>query len=249
MKLYHELAESYFAIENNHRNIRHDVAFITGLMKGRNAPALLDLGCGTGEHLALLSKEGIRCTGVDISADMIAAARARFPEGIEFIQSDMSGIDYNNAFDMVISLFGSFSYLINDDQIESTLARVRRAMKAGGIGVFEIWNSPPIRKIRQKDIGPVSTTSRDGAVIRRERGFKLRDETSRSVVEVNYRYTIQDGGATKTIRDHHVMRPLSTGEIMGFLAKAGFTMKNIYANFLSAPYEENSNRMVVLFER
>lgn len=249
MKLYHELARSYFAIEKNHRDIRRDAAFITGLLAGNESPSLLDLGCGTGEHLALLSKEGIRCTGVDSSEEMIAAARERSPRGIDFIRSDMTDIAFENAFDMIISLFGSFNYLINDIDIESTLVKVRRAMKAGGTGVFEIWNSPPIRKIREKEIGPVSTTTHDGAVIRRERGFKLRDDAFKSVVEVNYRYTIQDGGAIKTLRDRHIMRPLTAGEAMGFLERAGFTVKNVYANFLSEPYQENSNRMVIVFAR
>lgn len=249
MKLYHELARSYFAIENNNRDIRRDVAFITALLKGKRSPALLDLGCGTGEHLALLSREQIRCTGIDSSEEMIAAARERSPHGIEFIHSDMSDLSYENAFDMIISLFGSFNYLINDADIELTLGKVRKAMKAGGIGVFEIWNSPPLRKIREKEVGPVSTTTYDGTVIRRERGFKLRDDAFKSVVEVNYRYTIQDGSGTKTLRDRHVMRPLTAGELMGFLARTGFTVKNIYANFLSNPYEENSSRMVAVFSR
>ncbi|MBN1496816.1 MAG: class I SAM-dependent methyltransferase [Spirochaetes bacterium] len=249
MKLYHELARSYFAIENNHRDIRRDVSFITALLKGHASPALLDLGCGTGEHLALLSREGIQCTGVDISGDMIAAARERCPHAIEFIQSDMMDIDFDNAFDIIISLFGSFNYLVNDSDIEETLGKVRRSMKARGIGVFEIWNARPIRKIRGKQVGPVSTTSHDGAVIRRERGFRLRDDPLKSVVDVNYRYTIQDGGRTKTLRDRHVMRPLTAGEIMAFLEKTGFTAQNIYANFLAEPYDENSSRMVVVFAR
>ena len=71
-------------------------------------------------------------------------------------------------------------------------------MKAGGIGVFEIWNSPPIRKIQGKGDRPGFNDQRiDGTVIRRERGFKLRDDASKSVVEVNYRYTIQDGSADR----------------------------------------------------
>ncbi len=249
MKLYHELARSYFSIEKNHRDIRRDVAFITALLSGRPSPSLLDLGCGTGEHLSLLSKEGIRCTGIDSSEEMIAAARERSPRGIDFMHADMSDLAFENAFDMVISLFGSFNYLIEDADIESTLFKVKRAMKTGGAGVFEIWNSPPIKKIRKKEIGPVSTTTHDGAVIRRERGFSLRDDAFKSVVEVNYRYTVQDGGSTKTLRDRHVMRAMTAGEIMGFLSRTGFTVKNIYANFLSEPYQENSNRMVVHFTR
>jgi SAM-dependent methyltransferase len=249
MKLYHELAEWYFDIEKKHRDIHQDVAFIVNLLKKKKAPSLLDLGCGSGEHLALLSKAGVRCTGLDASEEMLVIARQRFPDGIEFIHSDMSDNNHENAFDMVISLFGSFNYLIHDAEIESLLVRARNAMKPGGIGVFEIWNSPPIRKIREKEISPVSTTRHGGTVIRRERGFKLRDDAFKSVVEVNYRYTIQDGGGSRTVRDRHVMRSFTTGEIMGFLARAGFTVKNIYANFLSEPYQENSNRMVVLFAR
>jgi SAM-dependent methyltransferase len=204
MKLYHELAESYFAIENNHRDIHHDVSFIAALLRGRKHAMLLDLGCGTGEHLALLAQEGIRCTGIDISEDMVAAARTRFPR-IEFALSDMSDIEYENTFDIVISLFGSFNYLINDADIESMLLKIRKALKVGGLGVLEIWNSPPILKIKEKGIGPVSMTNHSGAMIKRERGFKLRNDPFKTVVEVNYQYTIDGSGGHKTVRDRHIM--------------------------------------------
>jgi SAM-dependent methyltransferase len=247
MKLYHELAESYFAIEKNHRDIRRDVSCITALLRGRKHATLLDLGCGTGEHLALLEREGIRCTGVDISEDMIAVAGKRYPN-IEFVRTDMTDIEYDAAFNIVISLFGSFNYLINDADIESMLMKLRKALKTGGVGVFEIWNSQPILKIKEKGIGPVSMTSHNGELIKRERGFKLRNDPFKTVVEVNYQYTI-DGVGHKSIRDRHIMRTFISDEITRFLAGAGFTVKNIYANFLSEPYDENSSRMVVVFVR
>lgn len=249
MKLYHELAEYYFAIESNHRDIGQDASFITGLLAGRKGAALLDLGCGTGEHLGLLAKAGFRCTGVDVSEEMILTARRRFPEGIEFIRSDMKDISFTNAFDMVICLFGSFNYLIFDAEIVEMLGRIRASMRPGAVGVMEIWNSPPIRKIREKDISPVSVTDAHGTSISRERGFKMRDDTGRTVVEVTYRYTIDEGGAQKTVRDRHVMRTFTPGEISRFLDDAGYTVMNIHANFKPEPYEENSNRMVVVFER
>lgn len=249
MKLYHELAEYYFAIENNHRDITQDASFIAGLLAGRRGASLLDLGCGTGEHLGLLAKAGLRCTGIDVSEEMILTARRRFPEGIDFIRSDMKDISFTGAFDMVICLFGSFNYLIFDAEIDEMLGRIRASMIPGGIGVMEIWNSPPIRKIREKDISPVSVTDVHGASISRERGFKMRDDTGRTVVEVTYRYTIDEAGARKTVRDRHVMRTFTAVEITRFLDHAGFTVKNIYANFKSEPYEENSSRMVVVFEK
>ncbi len=58
MKLYDELAEYYYAIENNHRNIRDDISLILSVMKDHHNPSLLDLGCGTGEHISELSRRG-----------------------------------------------------------------------------------------------------------------------------------------------------------------------------------------------
>ncbi|MBN2160831.1 MAG: class I SAM-dependent methyltransferase [Spirochaetes bacterium] len=249
MKLYHELAPYYFSIENNHRDIVRDVSFIVDLIRGKEHPTLLDLGCGTGEHVSLLSQHGIECTGIDISEEMLATARARFPEGIEFILSDMADIGYEDAFDVVISLFGSFNYLLHDADIHSTLLKIRNALRNDGVGLLEVWNSPPIVKIGEKEVGPVSETSVGDALIARERGFRLRNEAARTVVEVNYRYHITRPDGRKTIRDRHVMRSFTADEITRFLTGAGLTVKKIYANFLSEPYQENSNRMVVLFDR
>ncbi len=249
MKLYHELAECYFAIENNHRDIHYDVAFISGQARAGASPSLLDLGCGTGEHMDLLSKKGLRCTGIDISEDMLAAARKRFPSGIEFVRMDMADIDYSDVFDMVISLFGSFNYLINDSDIVEVLLKVHRALVPGGTGVFEIWNTQPIVKIREKEIDLVSVTDWRGSSITRERGFKLRNDRSKTVVEVNYRYQVSGPEGTKTMRDRHIMRTFTVGEISHFLTRSGFAVRHVYSNFQSHPYDENSNRMVVVFSR
>ncbi len=249
MKLYRDLAEYYFAIENNHRDIAHDVSFIMDLAGGPATPSLLDLGCGTGEHLDRLAKMGVRCTGVDSSEEMLSLARARFPGPITFVRQDMTDIEYECEYDIVISLFGSFNYIIHDADVEAMLTCIRRALKPGGAGILEIWNSPPILKIREKDIGPVSTTICGESKIGRERGFRMRDDAGKTVVEVNYLYRIEGPGGTKTLRDHHLMRTFTPDEIARFVSAAGLTMRNVYANFLSEPYEENSNRMVAVFNR
>ena len=249
MKLYHDLAEYYFAIENHHRDISQDVAFILGLPECCPGAALLDIGCGTGEHLERLAKAGIRCTGIDNSEEMLAVARARFPGAAEFRLLDMTEIEYDGEFDVVISLFGSFNYLIHDADIESTLSRIGRALKPGGRGILEVWNSPPVLKIREKEIGTVSTTLSASSTIGRERGFSIRDDATKTVVEVNYRYRIEGPGGVKTLRDRHLMRAFTPEEIERFLDGAGLAPAEVHANFLAEPYEENSNRMVVVFTK
>jgi trans-aconitate 2-methyltransferase len=59
---------------------------------GDPAPVeIWDLGCGTGEHAALLARRhpGARVHGLDASADMLAQARGR-PEAVEWVQGDVA---------------------------------------------------------------------------------------------------------------------------------------------------------------
>lgn len=46
---------------------------------------VLDIGCGRGEFLALLKTAGISARGIDLNAEMVAAARAR---GLEAVAAD-----------------------------------------------------------------------------------------------------------------------------------------------------------------
>lgn len=53
---------------------------------------VLDGGCGTGRLAIELSRRGVDVVGVDLDADMIAAARAKAPE-IEWHQASLADVD------------------------------------------------------------------------------------------------------------------------------------------------------------
>ena len=184
MKLYHELAEYYFSIESSHRNIKNDISLIRSLIRDRKSPSILDLGCGTGEHLNLLSRYGIKCIGIDNSEDMLKIARKRFRGNIEFIKMDITEFDYYDEFDVIISLFGSINYLIEDSKFHKALWNTWKALKPDGIGLFEIWNSIPIQNIKEKNISPISTTKYNDTFIERERGYHLISNIGKTIAEV-----------------------------------------------------------------
>ncbi|HOO72068.1 MAG TPA: class I SAM-dependent methyltransferase [Spirochaetota bacterium] len=250
MKLYSELAEYYFAIEKHHRNINDDIIFIKSLIGINNSDiSILDIGCGTGEHLGILSKNGARCVGLDISPEMLAIAQNRFPENISFIQSDMRDFDYYEEFDLVLSLFGSMNYMIEDSDLEQVLWNIWRAMKPGGTGIIEIWHNLPVQKIKKKEPASVSQTKCNDLVIDRKRGFSLLPFQDRTVVEVNYTYDLAGGNVSKIIRDRHIMRSFSKTEITRFLNESGFSVKAIYANFRKELFDQNSARMIIVFTK
>ncbi len=246
MKLYHDLAEYYFHLEEKHRNIANDVKLVQSLLKNKTNPSLLDLGCGTGEHLNHLSKSGIKCVGIDSSNSMLNIAKSRFPDSIEFQNTDMRYIDFHEEFDIAISLFGSLDYITEDSEINSVLSNIWKALKPNGIGLLEIWNSLPVIKIKQKPLSKISTIKQNDIEIERKRGFKIMDNPDKTLVEVKYNYTVSKN---KVIKDRHVMRAFSKNEIGKFILNNGFKIINFYSNSLMDEYRDAANGIIVHFKK
>jgi SAM-dependent methyltransferase len=246
MKLYNELAEYYYSIERENRNIDNDIRMIRTLVKDIEKPVLLDIGCGTGEHAHKLTMLGIICTGIDSSSAMIDTARIRFPNSIRFMQQDMRDFDFKEKFDIAISLFGSIDYLIDEEEIHSVFRNTKKCLKPGGIGVFEVWNAFPIQKIKEKPLSFVSKTEYGEKIIERRRGFRLLNNHDATIVEVDYDYKIS--GDT-VIKDRHIMRAFTCDELREYLAGNGFQIIAIYSNTLMRPYKETSNRIIVHFRK
>lgn len=248
MRLYTDLAEHYFAIENHHRDMRRDLAFLRSFIPVGRSLSLLDLGCGTGEYLSALCRDGHHGTGVDSSREMLRWAKARDENSIRYIEQDIQDIDFFEEFDIVFSLFGSFDYLIDEASIDKAFWNVWRALKTDGAFLLEVWNSTPILMIRSKELGHVSTTKSGGLTIDRERGFSLQSSTP-AIVNVNYRYSIQSMFDTKIIEDTHTMRAFSVNEIKDIASRNGFRIQGCYSNSLKEGFSESSNRIMLSLVR
>jgi len=249
MKLYNELAEYYFSIESNHRDIQYDIDLIRSYLPGINQPSVLDLGCGTGEHLSILKKFGINCVGIDSSKEMLKIALERNPVGIEFINSNFKKFDFYNQFDAVLCLFGSMAYLIKDNEIDNFFWNTWRALKPGGIGIFELWHSIPVKKIGNKPLSHISRTNYNDTIIERERGFTIINDNSRTIVQVDYIYKVISYESSGTYSDSHIMRAFTYDEISTFIKTNGFEIQNVFANSLKEKFSENSNKMLIVFKK
>ena len=179
----------------------------------------LDIGCGTGRHLGMLQALGIEVEGLDVSADMIARARAAFPQ-IRFHVARAQDFVLNPGRDVVSMLFHVMSYQVSDVSIRSALDRVVAHLAPRGVLVFDFWNTagvlrePPARRIREADIDGrqlfrISTPS-DGAGRGR---FDIRFE---------FRWDSPDGPVVH--EEIHALRHFTDEELETLLHAAGLTV-------------------------
>lgn len=97
----------------------------------QNAAGLraLDVGCGTGHHLADLARRGFGVAGIDGSSDMLEEARRNNP-GVELHQADVAALPFADAsFDVVLCV-EVLRYLAEPTTCITEMARV---LRPGGV--------------------------------------------------------------------------------------------------------------------
>ncbi|WP_443060750.1 class I SAM-dependent DNA methyltransferase [Streptomyces sp. NBC_00448] len=100
------------------------------------AARVLDLGCGTGLPTARQFVEaGMRVTGVDLSAGMLARARSNVPEA-EFVQADVADLVDGGpltagGFSAIAAFFTLL--MLPRAEIPATLTAVRELLEPGGL--------------------------------------------------------------------------------------------------------------------
>ncbi|MCL2517630.1 MAG: class I SAM-dependent methyltransferase [Oscillospiraceae bacterium] len=111
------------------------VEWILSLPLPENA-RLLDIGCGPGLYTMRFAERGLYSTGLDFSENSINYAREHDPKS-EYILQDYLAMDFENAYDIITLISYDYAALIPDER-HNLLARVYRALKPGGLFLFDV---------------------------------------------------------------------------------------------------------------
>jgi SAM-dependent methyltransferase len=202
--------------------------YVDGLIRAHSpaARSLLDLGCGTGRHDIHFVERGYSVVGVDRSADMIAKAegrRERLPRGlreiVSFDRGDIRTVRLGCRFDAVTALFHVVSYQISNDDLLAVLATAKTHLQPNGVFVFDCWYGPGVLSD--------PPTPRTKHVCRRsQRLTRIAEPVMRvndNVVEVNYRFVVENGAShfAEAFRETHRMRYFFVPELLLALQIAG----------------------------
>jgi SAM-dependent methyltransferase len=124
-----------------------DVEGILRLLALAPDSALLDLCCGYGRHAIPLSLRGYRVTGLDLSEALLHHAQLDAEKQgahLTFIQSDMRTIPFENEFAAIINIFTSFGYLETEQEDQTVLQQVARALRPNGLFLLETVYQPRV---------------------------------------------------------------------------------------------------------
>lgn len=221
----------YYDLLNREKDYESEALYVHEFIR-RYAPAatrLLELGCGTGGHAVHFARLGHVLHGVDLSAGMLDAARARaaalgpaLARGLSFEQGDARTYRSTAAFDAVLSLFHVMSYQRTNEDLARAFETASAHLQPGGLFLFDFWygpgvlSDPPAVRVRRLE-------DAHSQVLRIAEPTLL---SSDNCVDVRYEIVVSDkaSGLRQTVLETHRMRYLFLPEIRLLLTAAGFEM-------------------------
>jgi SAM-dependent methyltransferase len=100
---------------------------------------ILDIACGTGEHLCFLPEYEV--AGIDLEPAFVRMASEKRGDG-KFQIADMQRFELGSKFDILICLFSSIGYLVTAEAIRSALECFKAHLAPGGAIFIEPWIEP-----------------------------------------------------------------------------------------------------------
>lgn len=196
---------------------------------------VLDLATGTGSVALQFAQRGCAVTGVDLSPAMIAEARRKAAHRglrIRFLQCDLAHYDLPGEFDHAICLYDSLNYILDLDGIKRAFANTRRALKPGGLLLFDV------NTVRALEAELFTQKSRPDAAVRYE--WRSRYDPGSGISTIRMVFTLPDGDRVRVV---HRQRAYTDAELRSSLFHAGFRPVNAYEAYQHTPPTPHSDRV------
>ena len=202
---------------------------------------LLDVPCGDGRLALELARRGYRTTGVDISADFLAAARdsaERESLSVCWRHSDMRDLPWTGQFDGAFCGGSSFGFL-GDAGDAAFLAAVSRALKPGARFAIDAIKAAEVLlpQFRERNEMEVS-------------GLRFVGENSYDHRSgwMDSRYTITDPSGREETREA-AHRVYTYREVLQMLQTAGFEECSAFGSLSGTPFRLGSPRLILVAEK
>lgn len=99
---------------------------------------VVDLACGTGAMTSRLAADGYDMIGIDLSAEMLEAAREKCPHNVLLLQQDMSTLDLYGTARAFVCVCDGMNYLTETEKLRQTLERVHLFLDPEGVFIFDM---------------------------------------------------------------------------------------------------------------
>jgi len=247
MKLYHSFASIY--ADGPYTNFSLRMAeFLPDILSkfDLRLSNILDIACGEGSFAIEMARKGYQVTGLDLSLPMlqIAGANAKAKQvDVSFINQDMRAMTFNHEFDLVTCWYDSLNYLLTIDDLQRAFDGAARAIKKGGIFIFDINTIYGISVIWQRNRIVIEQDTPDVLEIHR-----MSFDKEKNNAEMRITGFAREGELWNRIDEIHTVHGFDLEEIHRCAKQSGFKELACWGDIrnLTPPTDESGKILFVL---
>lgn len=221
---------------------RRDFDFYLPLVM--SAASVLDVGCGTGELLRLARRSGHagRLCGLDPADAMLDQARKQ--GDVEWVLGDLSSVDWEREFDLIVMTGHAFQVLVEDDEIRNALGAIRSALTGDGRFVFETRN-PEVREWESWVPENAVTVEHGGKAV--TMAHQVERPMMGDVVSFTAMFSSPSWERPQVSRS--TLRFLSKDKLLRFLDGAGLVIEEQFGDWDRHPLSSESSEIITVARR
>ncbi len=215
-----------------------EVDSIKSLCKIQQEDTILDMCCGVGRHSLELTRRGHKVVGVDLTRLYIEKAITNAKKenlDIEFLQNDMRTFYRKNSFDVVLSMFTSFSYFDDHEEQMLVLRNIYSSLRVGGRFILESAGKEILARIFMRQNWSEWP-----------HGFMMEEREpieNWSKIRNKWIFVERDGSVHRWEVIHWIY---SGSEINEMLESVGFSDVRVFGGLDGGPYDNEATRLVVV---
>lgn len=221
-------------------------AYLAGLLaeNGVAKGAVLDLACGTGSLTLELSKCGYEMIGVDISPDMLCAAREKCAgEDVLFLCQPMEALDLYGTVNAAICTLDSLNHVTDPDVLREVFRRVALFLEPGGLFLFDV-NTPYKHRAVLGD--HIFVYDLEGLYCVWQNAYDPQDDT----VEITLDFFAEEtDGSYARYGEQFTERAYTHEAICALLRDTGLALLGCYAEMARTPPREDTQRTIYLVKK
>jgi SAM-dependent methyltransferase len=222
--------------------VAKQVSFMEASLGIKRGDAVLDVGCGLGQHALEFARRGYLVVALDLALSMITRAAEEAQQRglrINFLHKDIRDIGFEGTFDAIVCVGTTFGFF-DDEQNRGVITRLAHALKPGGRLLLEVVNRDFVIASQPNLVW----FEGDGCVVMEESDFNF--YSSRLTVK---RTMMRDDGRQSDTE--YNIRLYSVHELGQMLKHAGFSIKEVSGQEATRGmfFGAQSSRIIILAER
>ncbi len=205
------------------------------ILKLADGDKVLDAPCGYGRITVALARRGLKLTGLDLSAPLLAIAKERAAESklahpIEFVHADLRDAKLDGDFRAALHLFSSIGYGTEGDDLRM-LSTIYKSLSPGGVLYLDTMHRDAL--VTRRALG-------QGPGVRGPNGITLREKNQFDPASGKIHSTWTWNSPTLSGSKSSVMRLYSVTELVSLATRAGFASVECRVGISEEPFSEDT---------